>query len=61
MLEDNPFTPRVITCLTHRREKATHICTDLNCHNSPILCPYCLSDPRIRSSHSHESSIRPLN
>lgn len=60
MIEDSPFAPRVVTCLAHRRERATHICTDLNCLHSPILCPYCLNDSRIRALHPHDSSIRPL-
>jgi len=60
MIDENPFAPRVVTCLAHRRERATHICTDLNCPHSPILCPLCLNDPRIRGIHSHDSHIRPL-
>lgn len=61
MFDENPFAPRAVTCLTHRREKATHICTDLNCQHNPILCPFCLSDLRIRTLHGHESNIRPLS
>ena len=60
MLEDSPFAPRVVTCLTHRHERATHICTDLNCTNNPILCHHCLTDHRFRSLHPHEGSVRPL-
>jgi hypothetical protein len=60
MLEDNPFSPRVVTCLTHRKERATHLCTELGCSHSPILCPLCLSEPRLRTYHPHEGSIRPL-
>lgn len=60
MLDDSPFSPRVVICLTHRRERATHLCTDLNCTNSPILCPLCLAEPRFRGMHPHEGSVRPL-
>jgi hypothetical protein len=60
MIDDNPFSPRVVTCLTHRKERATHLCTDLNCTHSPILCGACLADPRVRSMHGHEGSVRPL-
>ena len=59
-MEDNPFAPRVVTCLTHRKERATHICTDLNCTNSPLLCQACMGDHRVRSGHQHQSSLRPL-
>lgn len=61
MLEESPFSPRVVTCLAHRRERATHLCTDLNCTHSPILCPLCFHDPRFRSMHPHEGSVRPLS
>lgn len=53
MLDESPFSPRVVTCLAHRRERATHLCTDLNCTSSPILCHLCLSDHRFRSNHPH--------
>ena len=61
MIEDSPFAPRVITCLTHRKERASHICTELTCAHSPILCPLCLSDPRQRGHHPHDSSIKPIS
>ena len=60
MIDDNPFAPRVVTCLTHRKERATHLCTDLSCTHSALLCPLCLNDHRQRSYHPHESSIKPL-
>lgn len=60
MIEESPFAPRVVTCLAHRKERATHICTELGCAYSPILCGACLSDPRVRGLHPHEGSVRQL-
>ena len=61
MLDENPFIPRAVTCLVHRKEKATHICTDLACQQNAILCGLCFNDARWRSQHPHEGAIRPLS
>lgn len=61
MLDDNPFAPRSVTCLIHRKEKATHICTEYSCQQNAILCALCFNDARWRSQHPHESSIKPLS
>jgi hypothetical protein len=61
MLDENPFVPRAVTCLVHRKEKATHVCTDLACQQNAILCGLCFNDARWRSQHPHEGAIRPLS
>lgn len=60
MLDDNPFAPRMVTCLNHRKERATHLCTELSCQHNPLLCTLCFNDHRLRTLHPHEASLRPL-
>lgn len=53
MFDDATFAPRTVTCTIHRKERATHICTDFACQQDPVLCSYCLNDVRWRSQHPH--------
>jgi len=60
MLDESTII-KPIYCLLHKKEKATHICTDLHCQANPIMCSLCLSDYKYRLTHnSHENALKPV-
>ena len=53
---------RQITCFLHKKEKATHLCSDLRCHNNPLLCGQCFLEHNLRTMHgSHEAQVQPIH